>query len=96
MTIDEISMMVATWTEMKVKYPRHGIRWSAFASEFAYQFKCPGWVVVIVPQSWWAQLDALPGSKIPELNEQEFQEFFDEWTRHIQASSVTRDLNPCP
>lgn len=94
LTMGGIREMMAEWTELRIKYPRYAIRWSAMAGDSAYRFKCPGWDVMVAPRSWKERWDALPEPKIPELSEREFEEFWNEWTRHIQVATVARCFKP--
>lgn len=94
MVNDDIQEMITAWAGLKAEYPRYGIRWSALAGDSAYRFTCPGWSVMVVPLTWKERWDALPGPKMPELSEAEFNRFFGEWVRHVQVATVSRSLKP--
>ena len=91
MANDDIQEMIAAW---KGEYPKYAIRFSGLTGDFAYRFTCPGWSVMVAPLAWKKRWDALHGPKMPELSEAEFNRFFDEWARHIQAATVSGSLKP--
>ena len=90
MTMEDVKLMTDVWAKLKTEYPRYAIRWSEMATDYAFHFRCPGWNVMVAPRAWKEQWDALPGPKMPELSDREFYGFLDEWTRHIQVSSLNR------
>lgn len=91
LTNHDIDEMIAAWM---VEYPKYAIRFSGLTGDSAYRFTCPGWSVMVAPLAWKERWDALPGPKMPELSEAEFDRFFDEWARHIQVATLTRRLKP--
>lgn len=96
LTMGDVNMMIGVWAKLGVKYPRYAIRWSTMTGDSAYQFRCPGWVVLVAPASWRSHWETLPEPRIPELSDAEFGRFMEEWVRRMQASPVNHDPNPCP
>ena len=96
MSMEDVKLMTDVWAKLKTEYPRYAMRWSDMTGDFAYQFRCPGWVVMVAPRSWREIWSALPEPRIPELSDREFEGFLDDWLRHIQVSTLTRGFKPGP